>query len=87
MSKRRITLSLDEDIVEALEAWGERSLSAAANAALRDAVAKEAHHRVLLEWLDELDEEWGKPTPDELAEADAVLDELERGDHAPRSAA
>lgn len=80
MSKRRITLSLDEDVVEALEAWGERSLSAAANTALREAVAKETHHRALLGWLDELDQQYGVPSADERAEAARLLDDLEHGD-------
>ncbi|HLI39830.1 MAG TPA: hypothetical protein VKV80_21215 [Streptosporangiaceae bacterium] len=47
--KRRITLSLDEDIVEAPEARGERSLSAAANEALREAIAGDAHRAALPE--------------------------------------
>jgi hypothetical protein len=80
MSKRRITLSLDEDVVEALEAWGARSLSAAANAALREAVAKEAHHRALLSWLDELDQRFGAPTAEDRTEASQLLDDLELGD-------
>lgn len=80
MKKRRITLNLDEDIVEALEAQGGRSLSAAANAALREAVEMEAHRAALLEWLDELDAKYGAPTTEQLAAADALLDELERGE-------
>ena len=75
MKKRRITLSLDEDVVEALEGVGARSVSAAANDALRAAVAIDAHRRALLAWLDELDERHGAPTPEHLAAADAVLDE------------
>lgn len=79
MDKRRITLSLDEDIVEALEAMGDRSLSAATNAAFREAVEKEAHHRALLEWLDELNAKYGAPTAEDLAAADEALDELHYG--------
>lgn len=74
MKKRRVTLNLDEDIVEALEAAGERSLSAAANAALRESVEVAAHRRALLAWLDELNERHGAPTADDLAAADEVLD-------------
>ncbi|MCA1675096.1 MAG: BrnA antitoxin family protein, partial [Actinobacteria bacterium] len=43
MTKRRVTLSLDQDVVEALEAVSGRSMSAVANDALRDALAAEAH--------------------------------------------
>jgi hypothetical protein len=43
VKKRRITLNLDEDVVSTLEAIGGRSVSATANAALRDALASTAH--------------------------------------------
>jgi hypothetical protein len=78
--KKRITLNLDEDIVEALQARGGRSLSAAANDALREAIADDAHRAALLEWLGELDAEHGAPTPEQLAAADALLDAVERGE-------
>lgn len=86
MNKRRITLNLDEDIVEALQAMGERSVSAAANAALREAVEMEGHHRALAEWLDELNALYGAPTPEELARADTLLDELEGRPHSEAAA-
>lgn len=75
MKKRRITLNLDEDVVEALESIGGRSLSATANDALREAVEAEAHRRALLRWLDELNERYGAPTPEDYAWADEALDE------------
>lgn len=78
--KKRITLNLDEDIVEALQARGGRSLSAAANEALREAIADDLHRAALIEWIDSLDEEHGAPTPEQLAAADALLDALERGE-------
>jgi hypothetical protein len=77
--KKRITLSLDEDLVEALQARGGRSLSAAANEALREAIADDAHRAALLAWLDELDAANGVPTTEQLAAADALLDALEQG--------
>lgn len=75
MKKRRITLNLDEDVVEALEAIGGRSLSATANDALRDAVAVEAHRRALSRWLDELNERFGPPTAEEFDRADRLIEE------------
>jgi hypothetical protein len=81
--KKRITLSLDDDIVEALQARGARSLSAAANEALREAVADDAHRVALLAWLDELDATHGAPAAGQLAAADALLDALERGEPVP----
>lgn len=78
MKKRRVTLNLDEDVVQALESVGGRSLSAAANDALRHAVATEAHRVALSLWLDELDVVHGRATPDEAAVAEALIDELTR---------
>ena len=80
MKKRRITLNLDEDVVAGLEALGQRSLSAAANAALREALELEAHRAALLRWLDELDAKHGAATPDEAREVEALLDALVRGE-------
>lgn len=79
VKKRRITLNLDEDVVSTLEAIGGRSVSATANAALRDALASTAHRLALLSWLDELDEKHGSPSPAEIAAADRLLNEIERG--------
>lgn len=75
MKKRRVTLNLDEDVVNALEAIGGRSLSAAANDALKGAVAVEAHRQALSRWLDELDERYGPPTAGEFARADRLVEE------------
>lgn len=74
MNKRRVTLNLDTDVVEALEALGARSLSAAANDALRQAVSAQAHRAALLRWLNELDDAYGRPTEAQLAAADTLLD-------------
>jgi hypothetical protein len=74
VKKRRVTLNLDEDVVEALKQMDSRSLSAA-NTALRETVEAELHRKALLEWLEELYEEHGRPSPEDYAAADAVLDE------------
>jgi hypothetical protein len=76
MKKRRVTLNLDEDVVSALEDVGGKSLSDTANRALREAALVLAHHRALTEWLDELDEVEGAPSPDHMAAADRLLDEV-----------
>jgi predicted transcriptional regulator len=77
MSKRRVTLNLDDDVVEALRAVGGGSMSAVANDALRDALERRAHQAAVLEWLHELYREHGAPTAEEYAEADAFLDSIE----------
>lgn len=75
MKKRRVTLNLDEDVVDALEAIGGRSLSSTANDVLRDAVAVEAHRGALSRWLDELDQRHGPPTAEEFERADRLVEE------------
>lgn len=77
MKKRRVTLNLDADLVEALESLEGRSISSAANEALRDAVAVTAHRAALLRWLDELDSEHGSASPTEAAAAEALVDQLQ----------
>ncbi|MGH3908758.1 MAG: BrnA antitoxin family protein [Pseudonocardiaceae bacterium] len=79
MKKRRVTLNLDEDVVEALEAVGGRSMSSVANDALREALEVAAHRAALREWLDELDEKHGAPSPEELAAAKDLLDAVKQG--------
>jgi Arc/MetJ-type ribon-helix-helix transcriptional regulator len=76
MSKRRVTLTLDEDIIEAFQQLEGRSLSAVVNAALREAIASENHRKAALKWLDDLNTKYGKGTPEEAAEIDAWLDEI-----------
>jgi predicted transcriptional regulator len=76
MKKRRVTMNLDEDVVEALESLGGRSLSAVANDALRRAIATEAHRAALLRWLDELDAEHGGVSPEEVQAIDGLVKDL-----------
>jgi predicted transcriptional regulator len=76
VKKRRVTVNLDEDVVEALESLGGRSLSAVANDALRHAVAIHAHRAALTRWLDDLDSTHGRATPEEASAIDALVDEL-----------
>jgi hypothetical protein len=75
VKKRRVTLNLDEDIVEALKGMGAPSISAAANVALREAVDVELHRRALSAWLEEMSDEHGPPSASDYAAARAVLDE------------
>jgi hypothetical protein len=73
MSKRRITLTLDEDVVESLRSVGGDNLSAVANDALRGALERRAHQAAVLEWLEEQYAAHGHPTEADYAAADAVL--------------
>jgi Arc/MetJ-type ribon-helix-helix transcriptional regulator len=76
MSKRRVTLTLDEDIIEAFRQHDARSLSAAVNEALREAIESENHRKAALKWLEELNAKYGKATPEEAAEIEAWLDDI-----------
>jgi hypothetical protein len=80
VNKRRVTLNLDEDVVEALEAVGGRSMSSVANDALREALELAAHRLALREWLDELDDKHGAPSPEQFAAAKALVDAVQHGE-------
>jgi predicted transcriptional regulator len=76
MSKRRVTLTLDEDLIDALQQQHARSLSAAANASIRQAIESDNHRKAAGKWLAELDAKYGEATPEEQAENEAFLDEI-----------
>jgi antitoxin CcdA len=62
--KRKISVSLDEDLVEELEASGD-TVSSQVNQAVRDDLERRRRNRLLGEWLDEMEAEDG-PIPQEL---------------------
>ncbi|MGH3180867.1 MAG: type II toxin-antitoxin system CcdA family antitoxin [Streptosporangiaceae bacterium] len=69
VAKRKVSITLDADLVEALEAGGGGSLSAEVNSALRAEFAKRRRQRALAELLDRLAEERGSlDTPEDEAE-------------------
>ncbi len=60
VAKRKVSVSLDEDLVAELEA-GEESVSAQVNVAVRENLEHRRHQRLLAELLDELDAKYGPP--------------------------
>ncbi len=60
LTKRKISVSVDEDLVAELET-GKESLSAQVNAALREKLEQSRRRRQLGEFLNELDERLGPP--------------------------
>ena len=56
--KRKVSVSLDEDLVAELEA-GDEALSAQVNEAIRSEVERRRRNRLLGEMLDALDAEFG----------------------------
>ena len=53
-TKRKVSVSLDEDLVAELEA-GDEALSAQVNDAVRSELERRRHHRLLNELLDDLE--------------------------------
>jgi uncharacterized protein (DUF4415 family) len=67
--KRKVSVTLDADLVAAIEADDSTTLSAEVNAALRAAVEKRLRNKALGEFLDRLDAERGPlDTPEDEAE-------------------
>ncbi len=66
VAKRKISISLDEDLVAELEI-GDQSLSAQVNAVLREDLEQRRRQRLLAEYLDQLDAEEG-PVAESLIE-------------------
>ncbi len=73
---RRITIVVDDEVAAGLDLLVGKSVSSTVNAVLREAIASERHRAAVLQWMDELDAEFGPPSAAALARADADLDEL-----------
>ena len=69
VAKRKVSITLDADLVEALEAQSGESLSAEVNSALRAEVGRRRRQQALAQLLDHLAEERGSlDTPEDEAE-------------------
>jgi len=66
LPKRKVSVSLDEDLVAELERE-KQGLSAQVNAAVRAELERRRRHRLLVEFLDQLDSERG-PVDEALIE-------------------
>jgi antitoxin CcdA len=68
-AKRKVSVTLDADLVAALEAEGATTLSAEVNSALRAEFARRKQQQALADLLDHLADERGKlDTPEDEAE-------------------
>jgi antitoxin CcdA len=68
-AKRKVSVTLDADLVAAMEAEGGTTLSAEVNSALRAEVTKRKRQRALTDLLDHLADERGRlDTPEDQAE-------------------
>jgi Post-segregation antitoxin CcdA len=77
MAKRKITVTVDESVLEAIERLGIQNLSATVNAALLAEVDAVGHRRALGELLSHWDRKYGEVPEAELVSARAMFDELE----------
>lgn len=68
MAKRKITVTVDEDLVAAVQVGGADSMSAVVNTALAHEVDRRARGAALARLLDEWESEYG-PVPAEAASA------------------
>ena len=67
--KRKVSITLDADLVAAMEADGSTTLSAELNSALRAEFTRRKRQQALADLLDHLAEERGRlDTPDDKAE-------------------
>lgn len=71
LTKRKVSVSLDEDLVEELERE-DQGLSAQVNVAVRAELERRRRQRLLVEFLDQLDAEHG-PVDESLVEKYAEL--------------
>jgi|tagenome__1003787_1003787.scaffolds.fasta_scaffold18660134_2 hypothetical protein len=78
MTKRRVVVDVDEDLLDAVDDLGVADLSDFMADALREAVELKLHQRALAAWLDERFEAFGPPSPEAMERAREAFAELDR---------
>ena len=73
VTKRKISVTLDEDLISELEV-GDQSLSALVNMAVRAELERRVRQRRLVELLDRLDDEKGPVTKDLIEKYVSILE-------------
>ena len=77
MAKRKITVTVDEDLVDAVQELDVASLSAVVNGALSEEVDRLARRAALGRMLAEWDEAFGRVSEEDLATARAAFDDAD----------
>jgi Arc/MetJ family transcription regulator len=77
MAKRKITVTVDEELVAAVRRDGTETLSSVVNAALAEEVERRARRAALGRLLAEWDAAAGPVAPEALADAEAAFDDVE----------
>lgn len=87
MAKRKITVTVDESLVEAIQTLGAESLSGVVNAALAGEVDRRARSAALGRLLADWDEAFGPVSDQSAADAAAAFDDLDASAEVPTPAA
>jgi hypothetical protein len=77
MAKRKITVTVDEELVELVHELGEHSLSSVVNAALAEHVERLGRLASLRDLLDRWEAEAGPVSAEAAADAAAAFDQFE----------
>lgn len=77
MAKRKITVTVDEDVVEQVKLLGAESLSAVVNDALAAHIERLARRAALRELLESWEEQFGPVPEADAAAAGGAFDELD----------
>lgn len=77
MAKRKITVTVDEELVESVQQLETGSLSSVVNAALAAEVQRRARAAALARQLAEWDDAYGPVSPELSAWAEQVFDDLD----------
>ena len=79
MAKRKITVTVDEELVDLAHAFGEEKLSAIVNTALAEHVERLGRLAALRHLLDQWETQAGPVPPEAQADAAAAFDEVDDG--------
>src|SRR5260370_14594817 len=79
MAKRKITVTVDEELVDLAHAFGEEQLSAVVNTALAEHVERLGRLATLRQLLDRWEAQAGTVTPELPADSAAPFDEADSG--------
>lgn len=77
MAKRKITVTIDEELVDQLKNLGGENVSAVVNQALGEHVERLERLEALSRMIDDWDRELGPTSPESQASAKAAFDEVD----------
>jgi len=75
VTKRRTEI-VDDDVADGAELLDDENVSLTVSDALREVLATSRHRAAVVDWLDDLDNEFGSPSEAAVTRARQMLDEL-----------